>query len=209
MSDRVQASPREIQLADWRRRVAELYAAVRAHDEPASAWRLWREERDRLFACHPQSPLSHEQRGSFAALEYYPYDPNYRFEVDIAPCDVPPVKVAVGRDGTLRLVPSGQTRGLADRLGGELIVYWMAGYGGGLFLPFTDATSGALTYGGGRYVLDGIKGADLGMSEDGRRLILDFNFSYYPSCVHNNEWVCPLAPAGNRLPLAVTAGQRG
>jgi Protein of unknown function (DUF1684) len=44
----------------------------------------------------------------------------------------------------------------------ELELYWLLGYGGGLFVPFADATSGEETYGAGGYLLDPIKGADLG-----------------------------------------------
>ena len=73
----------------------------------------------------------------------------------------------------------------------SLEVHWLTGYGGGVFLPFRDATSGKETYGGGRYVLDTVKGADLG--EQDARLVLDFNFAYNPSCCYDPRWVCPLA----------------
>ena len=62
------------------------------------------------------------------------------------------------------------------------------------------------TYGAGRYLLDTVKGSDLG-SERGR-LILDFNFAYNPSCSYDPRWVCPLAPPGNRLPIAIRGGER-
>jgi len=88
----------------------------------------------------------------------------------------------------------------------SLELYWLEGYGGGLFLPFSDTTSGDGTYGGGRYLLDTVKGADLGI-ENGR-LVLDFNFAYNPSCAYDPKWVCPLAPAQNRLPIPVRAGER-
>lgn len=88
----------------------------------------------------------------------------------------------------------------------ELGLYWLEGYGGGLFLPFHDDTNGTETYGGGRYLLDTVKGADLGV-EDGR-LILDFNFAYNPSCAYDSQWSCPLAPPENRLPIALRAGER-
>jgi uncharacterized protein (DUF1684 family) len=94
-------------------------------------------------------------------------------------------------------------------LGGErlsLDAHWLTGYGGGVFLPLRDATSGRQSYGGGRYVLDTVKGADLG-EEDGR-LVLDFNFAYNPSCSYDPGWVCPLAPPANRLAIAVEAGER-
>ena len=71
---------------------------------------------------------------------------------------------------------------------------------------FRDATSGDETYGGGRYLLDTVKGSDLGM-QDGR-LVLDFNFAYNPSCSYDPRWVCPLSPPANRLPVAIEAGER-
>jgi hypothetical protein len=88
----------------------------------------------------------------------------------------------------------------------ELELYWLEGYGGGVFCPFADATSGAETYGAGRYLLDTVKGADLG--ERGGRVVLDFNFAYNPSCSYDPAWVCPLAPPANRLGFEVRAGER-
>ena len=121
--------------------------------------------------------------------------------------DGAPVTLSGGGDGAIRITPFARTLGLERRLGGELTLYWIAGYGGGAFLPFQDATSGGETYGGGRYLLDTIKGADLGQAPDGR-VILDFNFAYNPSCAYSDRWVCPLAPAANLLPAAVRAGER-
>ena len=63
------------------------------------------------------------------------------------------------------------------------------------------------TYGAGRYLLDTIKGADLGAASDGR-VVLDFNFAYNPSCSYSDRYVCPLAPRVNRLPAPVRAGER-
>ncbi len=88
----------------------------------------------------------------------------------------------------------------------ELNLYWLDDYGGGVLLPFRDATSGAETYGGGRYLLDTAKGADLGATGD--RIVLDFNFSYHPSCVHDVRWSCPLAPPENRVAVPIRGGER-
>jgi uncharacterized protein (DUF1684 family) len=88
----------------------------------------------------------------------------------------------------------------------QLEAYWLDAYGGGLFLPFRDATRGDETYGGGRYLLDTVKGADLG-TQDGR-LVLDFNFAYNPSCAYDSSWACPLAPRDSRLSVAIRAGER-
>jgi hypothetical protein len=88
----------------------------------------------------------------------------------------------------------------------ELDLFWIRGYGGGLFLPFRDGTSGQTTYGAGRYLYDTIKGADLGEEEG--RLVLDFNFAYNPSCAYDPRWACPLAPPGNRVEMPIEAGEK-
>jgi uncharacterized protein len=196
-----------IGLWDWRRRIAELYAEIRAFDDPEIAWRLWRDTRNELFRTHPQSPLDERRRHGFHALALFDYDPAFRCVVDLAPvAEAPAHAVSGGRDGYVQLIPFARTAGLVDRLGDELTLYWLGGYGGGVFLPFRDATTGGATFGGGRYLLDGIKGADLGFAAG--RAILDFNFAYNPSCAYSARWICPLAPLENTLPVAIHAGER-
>jgi uncharacterized protein len=90
----------------------------------------------------------------------------------------------------------------------RLGLYWMAGYAGGLFLPFRDATNGEETYGAGRYLLDAAKSADLGAGSAPDSLLLDFNFAFHPSCAFDPRWSCPLAPPENRLDVRVEAGER-
>ncbi|HET7678062.1 MAG TPA: DUF1684 domain-containing protein, partial [Candidatus Limnocylindrales bacterium] len=111
-----------------------------------------------------------------------------------------PPGVALRRIGTLHL--SGPLAG--RRLG----AYWLEGYGGGLFVAFRDATSGAGTYGAGRYLLDTAKGADHGPGARPDELLLDFNMAYHPSCAYDPRWDCPLAPLENRLDLLVTVGEK-
>jgi len=110
-------------------------------------------------------------------------------------------------DGRIRYTRVAQASFSAGGLPASLSVFWIEGYGGGLFLPFTDASNNAGnhpgTYGGGRYLFDTIKGADLGVSAS--EIVLDFNFAYNPSCAYDSRWVCPLAPRENRLPFAVPA----
>jgi len=180
---------------------------VREMPRAEDAWRHWHQIRSTLFKHHPMSPLPSERRPHFKAIPVFDYDPDLRFAVKTQSVQGPSETVDVGTDGTLNRKPLFQTIGLAGRLGAELTVYWIGGYGGGLFLPFTDASSGLETYGGGRYLLDAIKGADLGQTRDGT-LILDFNFAYNPSCALNDAYVCPLAPPENRLPIAVQGGEK-
>lgn len=190
-----------LSLADWRRQVADLYAAVRREAAGPGAWARWRRGRDRLFGGHSQSPVPAATRAAFAGAEFFAYDPSWYLVARVEPSHGD-VLDAAGAE----FIPVGTV--VAERGGDEirLTLLWLSGYGGGLFLPFGDATNGAQTYGGGRYLLDQAKGADLGATSDGG-LILDLNFAYHPSCVYDPQWICPLAPAANRLPIAVRAGE--
>jgi len=196
----------ELDLLDWKRHVFELYATVRAARDPADAWTLWREARDELFRTHPQSPLPAEARASFAGLEYFPYDPVFRVVADVEPADAEIREIAGSAGSTTRFRRFGRARfDLADAPQ-ALELFWLEGYGGGVFLPFGDLTSGSETYGGGRYLLDTVKGAELGGSTG--RLVLDFNFAYNPSCAYDPRWACPLTPPASRLALEIRAGER-
>ena len=186
-----------LDLLDWKRRVFALYAEVREGADPRAAWERWRAVRAGLFRSHPQSP-----RPGYDALDYFDYDPAWRFVADVVAVEPESRKIAGSGPE-----PVGSTRFAIARFEErELELFWLEAYGGGLFLPFRDATSGAATYGGGRYLLDTIKGADLGA--DGGRLVLDFNFAYNPSCAYDARWACPLSPPANRLPVAVEAGEK-
>jgi len=196
-----------IDLWDWRRAIADLYADIRRNPDPVAAWSQWRATRDHLFAHHPQSPIPPQARATYPGIPLFAYDPALRHHVALTPvADAEIEEFPAGEDGVLRMRPFARTDGLRAALGGELTLFWITGYGGGVFLPFADATSGHETYGAGRYLLDTIKGADLG-SASGGMLVLDFNFAYAPSCAYSDRYVCPLAPAGNRLPAAIRAGE--
>jgi uncharacterized protein (DUF1684 family) len=201
-----------LELTDWRRRVAELYALVRAlsASDPEAAWRRWREVRERLYREHPQSPVPEPSRPGFEARAF-PYDPALRLTAHLLP------ERDAEADATTALPSSGLSAPPMRRLGvvdlplpsgpARLSVFWLEEYSGGLFLPFRDGTSGMETYGAGRYLLDTAKGADLGVDEAGR-LVLDLNFAFQPSCAFDPRWACPLAPPENRLADRIEAGER-
>jgi uncharacterized protein (DUF1684 family) len=196
----------ELDLLDYKRRVFALYARVRAEPDPARAFAAWVAERDELFAHHPQSALPAERRSGFGGLSYFAFDPAGRVLADVERAERRRYDVASSDGGTMAFERIGIAR---FPLGGStcaLELYWLLGYGGGLFVPFADATSGDETYGAGRYLLDTVKGADLGMA--GGRLVLDFNLAYNPSCSYDDRWACPLAPPPNRLEVAVRMGER-
>lgn len=204
-------------LADWRRQTAALYAEVRhlAATDPAAALTLWRRVREELYREHPQSPVPRDERTSFRA-RHFPSDGSWRFEASLEPAiatadvverpariELPtsgPMELAFSRLGTIGLPLAGGSH----RLG----VYWMAGYAGGLFIPFRDATNGLETYAAGRYLIDAAKSLDLGGDPARGTIVVDFDYAIQPSCAFDPRWACPLAPPENRLPIRVTAGER-
>jgi uncharacterized protein len=193
-----------VTLLDWRRRVSDLYSAVRAELPPDAhaAHTLWRSTRDELFRTHPQSPLPAAQRKTFRGLPYYEYDPRFAKRGKIRALPEERYDVGTSDGGVIPFVRFGAV----DLDVGSLEVFWLDAYSGGVFLPFRDATANKTTYGGGRYLLDTAKSADLGATGD--ELVLDFNFAYHPSCRYDPKWVCPLAPLSNRLQVAIEAGER-
>jgi uncharacterized protein (DUF1684 family) len=199
------ASHMSLSLLNWRRRVHALYAEVRTSADPAAAHEVWRRGRDQLLATHPDSPIPVDERAGFTGVPVAPYDPALRFEA-VVDADVEPhhFEVPTATDG---VVPF-------DRIGvvhldglGDLDVWWLGSYGGGVFLPVKDALAGRETYGGGRYLLDTVKGADLGGDALDGVLVVDLNFAYNPSCAYDPAWVCPLAPSGNTLAAPVRGGE--
>jgi uncharacterized protein (DUF1684 family) len=205
MADGGRVARETLALLDWKRRVFELYAGVRSSADPEAAWRSWRSVRDELFGSHPQSPLRPDARSRFRGLEYFPYDPALRVLAEVVPAEEAPLSIAgsagsrirFGRFALARFELAGEVRSLE--------LYWLEAYGGGVFLPFADTSSGHKTYGPGRYLLDTVKGSDLGM--EGDRIVLDFNFAYNPSCSYDPRWACPLTPAPNRLAVEIRAGE--
>ncbi|MGF1647968.1 MAG: DUF1684 domain-containing protein [Kineosporiaceae bacterium] len=199
-----------LEVLDWRRRVRDLYAAVRAVPDAAAGHRLWRTGRDELMAHHPASPLRSAVRERFRGLPVAPYDPSYRFEVEVHAVagDARPARfeAVTGTDG---VVPFERVGVVVLPGLGSVDVWWLASYGGGLFLPLRDGSAGRPggTFGGGRYVLDTVKGADLGQGRAPGSLVVDLNFAYQPSCAYDAAWACPLAPPGNQVDTPIPVGE--
>jgi uncharacterized protein (DUF1684 family) len=183
-----------LELLDWRRSVAALYAAVRAEPDPPRAHAVWCDGRERLIRAHPESPSRQ------ALLRVAPYDPSWRFDCEVEPAEPLRIEIATAGDGEVPFERIGRVT-LAGV--GRLDVWWLDSYGGGVWLPLRDANPE--TYGGGRYVLDTVKGADLGGGPG--RLVIDLNFAYNPSCAYDPAWTCPLAPEGNRAEVVVPVGE--
>jgi uncharacterized protein len=195
-----------LDLVDWRRRVGHLYRlrGPGALDE-------FRRGRDNLFRTHPQSPI--EDRQSFAGLDYFPSDPLYRVSASFKPTAQPTELVidTGGEDGAIRYRRAGLLRFTLAGTECSLLVLSLVAYGGGLFLPFKDATSRSETYGGGRYLFDTVKNTDglaLEIETGSSQVVVDFNYAYNPSCAYSPRWACPLAPPENVLPIPIRAGEK-
>lgn len=188
---------------DWRRQVADLYRAVRAASDAPAAHQAWVAGRERLLRTHPASPVPAAERAAYRGPVVAPYDAAFRFVVAVDRSVLPQHRdVRTATDGVVPLERVGRVE--LPGLGG-LDVWWVAMYGGGIFVPLKDTTSGRQTYGGGRYVLDTVKGADLGGTPDA--LVVDLNFAYPPSCAYDEAWACPLPGPGNTLTGQVPVGE--
>ncbi|HLW01845.1 MAG TPA: DUF1684 domain-containing protein [Ktedonobacterales bacterium] len=217
-----------LDLYDYRRHVAAMYqqreeALLSGADEQVVVQRF-RAQKDALFAHHPQSPLSPEDRRYFTGLSYFPYDPLLRVEAILTP---EPAEEDLNLEASgphhMRFQRAGRLSFSVGTTPLALWVYWIDVYGGSLFLPFRDTSCSEESYGGGRYLFDTVKGSDFLQRESlispsgeanasygyaGGRVLLDFNYAYNPSCAYDARWVCPLAPNENRLPVPIRAGER-
>ncbi|HEY0493779.1 MAG TPA: DUF1684 domain-containing protein [Candidatus Dormibacteraeota bacterium] len=170
-------------------------------------------QRDELFRSHPQSPIPAGGRHSFNGLDYFEPDASYRIRCKLeSVSEGAPIEIDTGgEDGVIRYRRAGVVHFQLHGVQCRLTVLSLVGYGGGLFLPFRDATSGRETYGGGRYLFDTVKNTDglaLTVSAGSAEITIDFNYAYNPSCAYDARWACPLAPAENKLQVGVAAGEK-
>jgi uncharacterized protein len=207
-----QRIPTWLDLYDWRNRVAAMYAArdaaLSAGGDPQSVWETWRVARDDLFAHHPQSPLSDVTLQSFTRLRYFPYNPSWRVMAQVEPLADDIESFDGVTPAGMRFRHAAQLHFTLAGAPAALTLYWIDVYGGGLFLPFRDASGADESYGGGRYLCDTVKGSTLWSPDDMRQtMVLDFNFAYNPSCAYDERWLCPLAPTENRVAAPIRAGE--
>lgn len=187
-----------LELTDYREAVARIYLEAADLDD-------FRERRDRLFRTHPQSAIPAAERPGFGGLKYFPANPEMVADVPIRAAEGSIDIDTGGPDGVVHY----NRVGILETPWGELSLWWINAYGGGLFLPVRDRTCGPQSYGGGRYLTDTVKGT-FGRGVQllgGDRVRLDFNYLYNPSCAYDDEWLCPLAPPENRLDVPIEAGE--
>jgi uncharacterized protein (DUF1684 family) len=187
-----------LELTDFRAATARMYL-------DGTDLKGFRARRDELFATHPQSAIPAPERAAFRGLRYFEPNDDAVCEVDLRP---EPGEIDIdtgGPDGVVHY----DRAGVLETPFGELSLWWIRAYGGGLFLPVRDGTCGKGTYGGGRYLTDTVKGTHgRGLQVlGGARVRLDFNYLYNPSCAYDDQWLCPLAPPENRVTAAIEAGE--
>ncbi|MGB7848842.1 MAG: DUF1684 domain-containing protein [Candidatus Acidiferrum sp.] len=142
-------------------------------------------------------------RKNFAGLNWFPIDESYRVTARYVPYDSPkqldsqnvlgdPIKLDIV--GYLTFSLHGQNFRLDVESNSD----------GGFFIVFRDLTSGKETYPASRFIdTDPPKEAPNGKTVD-----LDFNKAYNPPCAYNPYTTCPLPLPGNRLGIAIPAGEK-
>ena len=109
-----------LQLVDWRRQNAALYARVREQADPAAAHALWRDGRDQMMRSHPQSPLPAGDPMRARGVPYWPYDPALRWTVPVEPVSQPQrLVIDTGPDGVTRFEQVGGSSGRARAVAGR------------------------------------------------------------------------------------------
>ena len=144
--------------------------------------------------------LESAARRDFAGIEHFPVDPAWRLEARFEPfAEVEMIPVPNITGDVLDQPSHGRIVFTLD--GAEHSLRPLGPPDDELFVVFGDATNGDETYGGGRFL-------DVEPPDAGGRLVVDFNKAYNPPCVFTPYATCPLPPPGNRLPLAVPAGEK-
>jgi uncharacterized protein (DUF1684 family) len=142
-------------------------------------------------------------RREFSGLHWFPVDETYRVNAHYVPYPVPkqfdsqnvlgdPIKLDIV--GYLAFRLQGQDFRLAVERNRD----------GGFFVVFRDLTAGKETYPASRFI-------DTGPAKeaaDGKTVDLDFNRAYNPPCAYNPYTTCPLPLPGNRMMIAIPAGEK-
>ena len=179
-------------------------------DSEAADWeqqlRANREEKDRFFAEHPQSPVPPEHREEFEGLDYFEPNADFRVAALVTVHDDPePVEMETTNGPPVRYL---RVATFSFELRGEdceLHAYRQENSEDDtLFVPFRDKTTGQQTYDGGRY-MEFEPEQDL---DEAETVALDFNLAYSPFCAFSDTFSCPLPPEENWLEVVVPAGER-
>ena len=162
-----------------------------------------RADKDSFFRNDIDSPIPSSQRSNFKRLKYFPPDDGYRVNPKLERFDTPkPIMIATSTGTRQAYLRYGSFTFEIKGRSLKLTVYKSAEdpYARSLFIPFSDETSGRVTYAAGRYL-------DL-EEQGGDDYVLDFNMAYNPYCAYSEEYTCPIPPAENNLSVRILAGEK-
>ena len=159
----------------------------------------YRQERNDFLNNSSSSPL----KGSGYKLSYY--DPNVNFKVIAVVSEnenTDTITLATSTGSIERFLDFADLSFKLGRSKYSLPVYkYLEGLNkGDLFFCFLDKTNSTSTYPGGRYI-------DIEF-ENAKRIELDFNKSYNPYCVYNEEYSCPIPSSENYIDMEILAGEK-
>lgn len=165
-----------------------------------------RRVKDRFFKSrYPGSPIPFADRSKLRGLDYFPINPNCRFELDLHEHkEKKVVRMAYTKGQERNFLRWGEFRFKIGNKEQVIQAYKSDLAEERLFILFRGATSGKETYGGGRYL-------DLEPNKDQTaegKWILDFNKAYNPWCVYSENYTCPLVPLENWLEVPIDAGEK-
>lgn len=168
--------------------------------------KIARMQKDAFFGSgHPQSPISGSDLLDFEELDYYPPNPQYRFEIELNEHkDKTTLSVQDTKGNVRRFIRWGEFHFKIDNTDCILQAYKTNQLEDQLFIPFRDITSGKETYGAGRYL-------DLKSDEHqtpNKKWIVDFNVAYNPWCAYSDYYACPYVPPENWLKVKIKAGEK-
>ena len=138
-------------------------------------------------------------RTDYRGLHWYPADEKWLVKAKFVPYT--PAKPATITNVLGDTTPVGLPGYLEFTIDGKDCKLDAQGEDGGYFLNFQDATTNKTTYGAGRFL-------DVPKEDKDGFVMIDFNKTTNPPCAYTAFATCPLPPKGNRLDVAVTAGEK-
>ena len=157
----------------------------------------FRFDKDVSFRESPQSPLNEEQKRRFTGLNYFPENKELCMELFLERHAQPQqVTLQTSTGDTREYTLVGE---IAFEYKGVACVLDVFEDDYGFFIPFSDESAPAETYGGGRYMEPPEIRSDI--------LYVDFNLAYNPYCAYNEGWSCPMPHQRNRLAVRIDAGE--
>ena len=154
-----------------------------------------REERYGIRLKDSNSPA----RRNFAGLHWFPVDESYKVTARLEPgTETKELKVPNVLGGFFKMKSPGRLTFTFK--GQEQSLQAVEEEDGSLFLIFGDQSNETETYKAGRFLY-----AEKPVNGE---TVLDFNKAENPPCAFTPYATCPLPPAGNKLAVAISAGEK-